>query len=172
MLKLTQMPAVQRLVSYYDQLSGRDQKALQILAVAVAAFVLYFGIWRPIHQFQQNQAANLRQARELMGWIKAHEPEARELARSRSGQPNAAAGDSRSLMTTVTTSAKQAGLPLARFEPSGEQGMRIWLEDAPFNRVAGWLQQLESRYGIRVDQASIQRAQNPGMITAHFKLEL
>jgi len=172
MFKLTRLPAVQRLVSYYDQLSGRDQKALQVLAVAVAAFVLYFGIWRPIDQFQQDQAANLQQARSLMSWIQTHEQEARALARSRTGQTGTPVGDSRSLMTTVTTSAKQAGLPLARFEPSGEQGMRIWLEDAPFNRVAGWLQQLESRYGIRVDQASIQRAQNPGMITARFKLEL
>lgn len=172
MMKLTELPVVQRMISHYDQLSSRDQKALQVLAVALLAFVLYFGVWRPVHRFETRQAADLAQARALMGWLKSHESEARKLARSQSGKDGGQVVDSRSLMTTVTTSAKQAGLPLARFEPSGENGMRIWLENAPFNRVAGWLEQLSSRYGIRVDQASIQRAESPGQITAHFKLEL
>ena len=169
--KLAQTPAIARAVSYYDQLSARDQKALQLLALALGLFILYFALWRPVHQYEQNQAANLAQSRALMSWLKAHETEARNLARNQS-QQSGQGGVRHSLMTTITSSAKQAGIPLARFEPSGQQGMRIWLEDAPFNQVASWLEQLNERYGVRVDQAAIQRGQNPGLITAHFKLQL
>lgn len=170
--KLAQNPAVARAVSYYDQLSTRDQKALQLLGIALALFILYFCLWRPVHLYQQDQAANLAQSRALMSWLKAHETEARALAQNQSRKQSDQGGANHSLMTTITSSAKQAGIPLARFEPSGERAMRIWLEDAPFNQVASWLQQLNQRYGVKVDQAAIQRGQSPGLITAHFKLQL
>lgn len=169
--RLRTSPLVLKAVAAFDQLPTRDQRALQLLGAALLIFILFFGIWRPAHEFHLRGARDLAQAQELVSWMHAHEAEARQLARN--GQQSAATVvDSRSLLTTVTTSAQQSGLALQRFEPSGERGMRVWLEDVPFTTLAAWLEKLDRQYGIKVDQASIDRGQTPGLVTARLTLKI
>ena len=168
--KLRHAPALEKAVASFDQLPTRDRRALQLLGTVLAIFLLYFLIWRPAHLYAVESQRDLASAQDLVSWIHAHESEARALAGH--GQKGTQVVDSRALLSTVTQSAQKAGLPLQRFEPSGENQMRVWLDNVPFTRVAGWLEQLASQYGIHVDQASIDRAQEPGLITARFTLQI
>lgn len=169
--RLRTSPLIQKSVAAFDQLPTRDQRALQVLGIAVFLFIMIFGVWRPAHQFHLRGARDLAQAQDLVAWMHAHEADARQLAKNgEQGGPSVV--DSRSLLTTVTTSAQKSGLVLQRFEPSGERGMRVWLQDVPFTSLAAWLEQLDRQYGIKVDQASIDRGENPGLITARLTLKI
>jgi general secretion pathway protein M len=56
-------------------------------------------------------------------------------------------------------------------EPDGSTGVRVWLEDASFDSVVGWLGVMASRYGVDVDTASMERAATTGRINARLSLQ-
>jgi len=169
---LKRMPLVQKLTAQYDQLSSRDQKALQVLALAFAVTFAYLGVWRPIAEFRADSEAEMEASRELLEWVRSKEATARAVASmgNESGQTGNLGDDD--LLKTVTDSADKSGMPLQRFEPSGNQAMRIWLEQVPFTDLTQWLAHLETKYGIVVDQASLDRADEPGLVDARITLEI
>lgn len=169
---LKRMPLVQKLTAQYDQLSSRDQKALQVLALAVAITFAYLLVWRPVAEFRADAQADMESSRELLEWVRSKETAARAVAEMNNepGQTGSLGDDD--LLKTVTDSADKSGMPLQRFEPSGDQTMRIWLEQVPFTDLTQWLAHLESKYGIAVDQASLDRADQPGLVDARITLEI
>jgi general secretion pathway protein M len=48
--------------------------------------------------------------------------------------------------------------------------VRIWLEDVPFDGLVRWLGDLHARYGVRVDNADIERESGPGLVNARLTL--
>lgn len=171
--QLKKNPSVQKLITQYDHLPRRDQMALQILMVAVALFLIYFLIWRPVAAYHDDALSERQSAADLLAWMQQNEDEVRGMAAA--GERPAGATqitDVRSLMSTVTASAGKAGVSLQRFEPSGEDGMRVWLEDAPFNQVSNWLEQLTREHGIVIDQAAIDREDKPGIVSVRLSFEI
>lgn len=171
--KLKAHPTVTRLVARYDQLPRRDQQMLQILVVALVLAVLYFGVWRPAADFRENSENARTSAVALLGWMQENRQAIRGLAAA--SQPAPGSGqiaDGRSLMATVTQTARDSSLSLQRFEPSGDNAIRIWMEDVPFNQVAAWLEQLHQEYGIMVDQAAMDRRNDPGIVSVRLTLAI
>lgn len=170
---IRRMPLIQKLNAAYDHLPRRDQRAVQLLTLAVALFVVYFLIWQPVNDFHDEAAARSEAAAERLAWLEANIDSARQLANlGDSTGPAKKIEDSRSMMSTVTASAQEAGLTLQRFEPSGEDKMRVWLEDSAFDNLAQWLERLASEYGIVVDQAAIDRANDAGRVNVRLTLSL
>lgn len=172
--RLSDYPPVQKLVTQYDQLPRRDQQALTLLAVAVMLAIVYFAIWRPAVAYREDAEAARDNAAELVSWMQANQARIQQLAQSQNkgGSSTSKLSDSRALMSTVTRSAGEAGLTLQRFEPSGERAIRVWLEKVPFNQVAAWLEKLTTDYGIQIDQAALDRGDNPGMVSVRLTLQI
>ena len=171
--KLKKNPSIQKLITQYDHLPRRDQMALKVLAAAVFLFLIYFVIWRPAAGFRQDALDERESSAALISWLQ--ENRAAIVALGKTGDSAGGSStitDTRSLMATVTSSANSAGLSLQRFEPSGETGMRVWIEDAPFRIVAGGLDQLSKQYGIIIDQAAMDRDDVPGVVSVRLTLQI
>lgn len=174
--RIKDQPAVGKLIARYDQLPVRDRQALVVLGIALLLAILYFGIWRPVADFSNQAEASRENAEQLLAWMQANEATIRRLGGAGSGS-SAGAGvdkpeDGRALMALVTRSAGEAGLSLQRFEPSGESAIRVWLEAAPFAEVAAWLEQLDARHGVIVDQAAMDRGNEPGRVSVRLTLTI
>ena len=170
---MRRMPIFQKINTAYDHLPRRDQRAVQALAVALALFIAFFLIWRPVQEFHDDAAARAEAAVERLAWLEAHMEQARQLAQQgQADGPVEKIEDSRSMMRTVTASAQDAGLRLQRFEPSGDEQMRVWLDNTQFDSLASWLERLSAEYGIVVDQASIDRADASGRVNVRLTLSL
>lgn len=171
--RIRELPAVQKLVAQFDQLPRRDQQGLVIIGIALLLGLLYFAVWRPVTGFHAEALADHEQARSLVTWMESNRAAIQQLAENRpSARPATRISSSRELMSLVTSSASEAGIKLQRFEPSGENAIRLWLEDVPFNSVAAWLEQLTGEHGIVIDQAALDRADKPGMISARLTLQI
>lgn len=171
--KFREHPSVQKLIARYDQLPRRDQQALQLLGVALVLGLLYLVVWRPAASFHDVSVADHERARELVTWMQQNRSEIRQLAVNQvSDQGGSQITDSRALMATVTSSAREAGLQLQRFEPSGDNAIRVWMEDVPFNQLAAWLERLTGNHGIVIDQSALDRSEQPGRVSARLTLEI
>jgi general secretion pathway protein M len=173
--RLRNQPVVGKLVAQYDQLPKRDQQALTVLSVAVFLGILYFAVWRPVTDFN-NRAINERQnAAELLTWVQSNEAAIRRLGSAGTSSDSTLVNkpkNGRALMALITSSAQEAGLSLQRFEPSGDNAMRVWIEGAPFADMAAWLERLKSEHGVIVDQAAMDKVNEPGRVSARLTLAI
>lgn len=171
---LKKQPAMGKLIARYDQLSARDRQALTMLAVALLLAVLYFMVWRPAADFHDRALNSRESAGELLAWMQANESAIQALSAggaAASGQIDKPA-DGRALMALITRTAGESGLSLQRFEPSGDDAIRVWLDSVPFADVAAWLEQLSEGHGIIVDQAALDRANDPGVVSVRLTLTI
>ena len=75
-------------------------------------------------------------------------------------------------LALADASAREAQLAnvLKRIEPVSAGRVSVWLEAAPFDAMAGWLEQLQNRYGIRAEEFSVSLAAAPGQVDARIVL--
>ncbi|MBE0485656.1 type II secretion system protein M [Marinobacter sp.] len=174
MTRIKDQPAVGKLIARFDQLPVRDRQALAALTVALLVALLYFGVWRPVADFSAQAETSRANAEQLLAWMQANEEGIRRLGGASAAASTGAVvdkpADSRELMALVTRSAGEAGLSLQRFEPSGENAIRVWLEATPFADVAAWLEQLDARHGVIIDQAAMDRGNEPGRVSVRLTL--
>jgi len=80
--------------------------------------------------------------------------------------------ESESLPLLIDRTAREAGLAsaLAGSEPAGPDGLRVRFNAASFDAIVAWIAALESRYGVGVGAASIERVGSEGGVNATITL--
>ena len=148
---------------------AKDRRALLLLTLFLAAIILIYAVLLPAHRYA-DEAAELHQQRaEILTWMQANEADARRLQTQPTKDTNPGG---QSLLSLATRHAQSNNLSFKRFEPFGEGGLRVWLDNAPFNNLLQWLTQLQQQNGVLVKQVSIDRATQAGRVSAKLELVL
>ncbi|KZZ81319.1 hypothetical protein A3767_27410 [Oleiphilus sp. HI0133] len=93
------------------------------------------------------------------------------LAKASSNSTNSGAIlNSQQLVSTVTNLAKRQKLSLKRFEPSGENKVKVWVEEVSFDVLVSWLSALETSVNVKVEQISVEKQERPGVVSARLTL--
>lgn len=142
----------QRLAAMPDN----DKRALVIMVVAV---ILALAYWSLTSSYKSQQQAKQFYEKSVMDfkWLQANEAH----VRSRQAQPvpvQAAADDS-SIINRITTSAQPFGMDIKRFQPEGDTGLRLWLEQAEFDQLMRWLAALEKQQLV-IEQLDVDRVKD------------
>jgi len=133
----------------WDGRTRREQRMLIVMALLVAAVVVWLGIVRPLTEWR-NEAAGER-ARAETDLTEVRTALAR-LAPSTEGE--ARTMDARGLEPVLLQSAEAAGLQLTTgMDPSGRIGFRA--ADASAAAVFGWLGALETTHGLQPVSLSV-----------------
>ena len=83
---------------------------------------------------------------------------------------NAATPDT--IVVLIDTSARESGLgkSLSSSQPTGDGGVRLRLDHAPFDGIVAWLARLSQQHGVRVESAEVEAAGEPGLVNAGLVL--
>jgi general secretion pathway protein M len=118
-----------------------------------------------------NKAVAARQTRvdlkqQDLAWMRSSV----NVVRAAASQSGAGLGES--LVVLINRTAQQAGLAsaLVNQAPSGENSIRVRMERGNFDSIVGWLGVLQQQHGVRVDNASFDRADRPGVVNASLVL--
>ncbi|GAA3979206.1 type II secretion system protein M [Allohahella marinimesophila] len=170
---LDKSPALRSARANYLNLSRRDQLAVQLLAIAVAGFLVYALIWRPIADYADTAEAAALQEKAALVWMKENEAKARSIASTLGGgDTSAGLPQGQSLISVIGNSARNFDLELQRFEPRGEDQVNVWLDKIEFNQMMLWLETLREQSGIVVSQINVDRTDVSGQISARISLTL
>ncbi|MBL6751456.1 MAG: type II secretion system protein M [Nevskia sp.] len=153
----------------FDALQPREQALAAAMAVVVALALVYLALWEPLALLRAHRARDLEAARALAGQLELLGAQA-GAGRLPAAPPPGVAGAS--LLSTVDQSTKDGSLAKAptRLQPDGDNQVRIWFEDVPFDSLLRWMNALQTRYGVRIDNASIERRQAAGTVNARLAL--
>lgn len=141
-------------------LSASEQRALRILGGFLALVVFIFGIWMPSHRAAAEARATYENNRQLLLWMQS------AASRLDSTSVPSAGG---SVLAAVSNQALASGLALSRIEPEGDARVRVWLEKADFNLVAGWLGKLAGQ-GVRLDEVQVEKQADGSGVSGRFVL--
>lgn len=150
----------------YEALQPREQTLVSIAAAMVIAALLYSTIWQPIARHRKALAEELQSARSIATRLAQAEVDQRFAA----PQSGPIVGSDVSLLTAVDQASKNGTLkkPPARLQPDGENQARIWFEDVEFDVLLRWMNELQTRYGVRIEVADIERQPTPGLVNARL----
>lgn len=154
---------LERAKSWYAGLEPREQKtvlwgAIGGGALAVLVLVLQF------HAAVNHKEQRVAKMRADLAHIQAVLPELR-------AAPLPQGGD-QSLVVVVDRTTRDAGLAmhLRGTEPAGPNSLRVRLEGAPFDATLNWLLRLQREYGTRIQAATMERTETPGVLNANLTL--
>jgi len=153
--------------SWLGGLSPRERNLVYLASVLLALALLYFALVLPITSAAAKRAARVEQKTADVAWMRQVAPQVMAAA-----GPGGAAGSDESLVVLVDRTGRQAGLGSAIRDqsPSGEHGLRLRLEAAPFDVLITWLAVLQQQHGVSVDAATIDAGSAPGLVNASLTL--
>lgn len=162
---LMSIPIVDKLRSHYRQLEKRERSALNSLASFFVLLFLYFVIWSPVNRYQESSTAERDRQLDLIQYMRASEKEARA-----SGRGGNRVHTGQSLLTLVSRTSQQMGIKPNRLQPEGSDAVSVWFNGVAFDDLMRLLKQIQVRQGIIVQQISIDREEQPGMVKARIVL--
>ena len=157
------------MTAWLASLSPRDRRTLQIGAAVVGIALLWAYGWYPLAQSRARLATQVAAAEANLAWMRGAATQVRGL-RASGGDVFDRAG--KSLLALADTSAREAGLAAAldRAEPVDGARVNVWFEGANFDQLAAWMETLAQRYGVAVEELSIERVEGVGLVDARVAL--
>jgi general secretion pathway protein M len=136
--------------------------------VALVLLGGYAFLWDPYVNATARLQQEVAERRALVEWMETSAQEVRGL----SGSLPANRG-SQSLLALADGTARAQGLgpALQRVEPDGQRGVRVWLEQAPFDDVLRWLDKLVLENGVAVTAFTAERRPEAGRVNVRIVLE-
>lgn len=158
-------PTLVKLMEHYAQLEQRDKIALSGLGIFFSLLFIYFAILGPVNKYHADSLAARDRQLSLIQYMRASENQARSAS---TGSQSATSGQS--LLTRVSRVAQQIGIKPNRLQPEGSDAVSVWFDSVAFNDLVKMLKRVQSQQGIVVQQISIDREDQPGMVRARIVL--
>jgi general secretion pathway protein M len=151
--------------AWYAGLAERERRFVNIGAIAAGVMILA-GIVLPLNRGIAQARQRVATKQTDLAFIQQAMPELRA-----AGPMSQASGPS--LVVLIDSSAREGGLgkALSSSEPTGDGGLRVRMERAPFDGLVVWLVRLSQQHGVRVESAEIEQAGETGLVNASLVLK-
>ncbi|AMN46980.1 hypothetical protein ACG33_07695 [Steroidobacter denitrificans] len=160
---------LQQLKDRFHSLQAREQLFIGVGVVLAVLLALYTLALAPFHDAVKSRSERVVRKEADLAWMRGIGPEMLAL---NAGAPAAEHAATDSLVVLVDRTARECGLgtALTGQTPDGETGIRVRLEAAEFDTLVACLGDLQQRYAINVESATIDRSGNPGYVNASLVL--
>lgn len=157
---------LQRGQDWLRTLAPRERWLVLVCGIVVLITLAYLLVWEPLMLGHQRRVEGLQSSRALAQRL---EVIGAQVARGGGATVNRNV----SLLSAVDQATRSGLLPKppSRLQPEGDTEVRIWLDDIPFDALLRWISDLETRQGIHIDSAEIERSSTPGAVSARLSLK-
>ncbi len=155
---------------WFQQLAPREQLLVSIAgALAVVTLIVTIGVRPMMSKASRGQELIAEKQALLMEITQV----AQRLGPQRGDAPTAADPGGQSLVVLIDRTTRQRGLQsyLKRNQPNGDTSIRLRFENAPFDILMEWLEQLQNQYGMATTSANIDVAAQPGRVNCNLTLD-
>ncbi|HQQ63372.1 MAG TPA: type II secretion system protein GspM [Pseudomonadales bacterium] len=155
----------------FDALPSNDRRALLVMFAVVGLLLVYLSLSMS-RQYQKSAITQYKTMKENVAWIAVNIDALKQVsaaeASSKNTAPAVAQSSDASLINIATTTAKPLGITFKRFQPEGDNGLRLWIEAAEFDKLLRWIVVLKEQ-DISLDQLDVDRLEKQqGMVDARI----
>ena len=157
--------------AWLASLEQRERRLVLIGAALLIVMLIYVAMWEPLVSNVENLRSSTAEQRSVLLWMQQAAQEVRQLSGASGARINPTSGQSLLSLVDRTAKSGKLGLALKRVQPDGEQRVRVWMEGAAFDDIVSWLVQLETRYGVRIDDSVFEVKEEAGRVDARLVFE-
>jgi len=150
---------------WFAGLNQREQLSLFVLGIALVLYLLYLLAWAPLAQRREELALQNESVGESLQRVDAM---VSEIMRLREG--GVASTARRNLTSLVNQSTGRHGLQVSRLQPNSRGDIQVRLENAVFDDLLAWLDDVENREGLLVTEIAITRSGTTGRVNATIRI--
>jgi general secretion pathway protein M len=160
---------MQKLKDWFYSLQPRERMLVTGGAIAVLAVAIYIFALAPFYAAVNGSAERVAKKEGDLAWMRSVGGEVLALSAS---APSAAAPTGESLVVLIDRAARECGLgsALTGQTPNGENGIRVRLEQAEFDKLIVCLGSLQQAHSVTIESANIDRTAKPGFVNASLVL--
>ncbi len=150
-----------------DASADRQHKILFIGGAAAVLMLLWAFVWDPLNNARSGLRLQLAEHQSTAIWLEQIRPMAVSRSGAGKGLPQ-----NKSLLRLADETLRAAGMAAAieRIEPGDEGQVRIWLRDASFDQLSGWLVRVASEYAVFAEQLNASRADDSGLVNVRLEI--
>lgn len=156
----------------WQQLSSRERRLVLIMASVLIVTVFYFGLWQPLQDGIERTRLRVKAQQVQLQDIQRQAAEARQLRANKRGGANVR--NSSSLLVVIERTAQRKNFKsyLRKVQPEGSAGVRVWVDNAPFDTLIDWLAQLAIKNKVYVSEISVEKQKDPGRVNGRILLQV
>ena len=160
---------MQKLKDWFYSLQPRERTLVLCGGAALVLFAIYFLALAPFYSAVNSRAERVAKKQGDIAWMRSVGGEI--LALGASATP-ANVPTNESLVVLIDRSARECGLgsSLTGQTPNGENGIRVRLEQAEFDKLVVCLGGLQQSHSVTIESANIDRTAKPGFVNASLVL--
>jgi general secretion pathway protein M len=163
----SQLEPLQR---WFDKLEKRERHTVVGGAIVLVFCVFYLAIWDPIFSRLETEQQTNRVQRELLTFMRDTANEISLLKAS--GGNTASRYRNQSISSLVEISATKSGVKqFIKKQESDRKGVKVQLEQADFNRIIAWLNDMQRKYAIQAKKIQMEAQPEAGTVNAKVTLE-
>ncbi len=152
------------LKEWWDGANPRDQLALFILSSGALLYVLYMVLYSPVVNMRDKQIRKNAAAMEAQQRVRDMAAQVKQQSQS-SGNTSG-----KSLVDIVSRSLSVNKLIHSGMQPSGNNNIRLRFDKVPFDQVLSWLNAMEMREGLNVNDISVASTTDSGLVSVNIRL--
>lgn len=153
---------------WFNNLRRQEQLMVLVGGAVVAVYVVFVFILGPMADTRDKLQRQNQAAATTLAEVKALAEQYRRLQGG--GSPTPATGGS--LTRIVDTTVKHNQLSMSRFQPSSSGDVQVRFENALFNNLVAWLNELEVENGVLIKDLSITPGSGTGLVNVSVRLSL
>lgn len=157
----------QQLLAKFMALQPRERLVIAVGGALVVLVAVYTLGLAPLYKAVHERSVSVTKKQDDLAWMQSVVAQLQSLG---SAQPVNNSAESLVVVIANTASRGNVANALTGQTPNGPNSVRVRLEGVSFDALVGWLGALQQEYGIRVDQADINRAGQGGQVNAGLTL--
>jgi len=160
---------MQKLKDRFNTLQPRERWIVLGGAILLLVTAIYVLALAPLYSAVNAQAKRVEKKEGDLAWLRSVAGEVSVLSAAAPTRPGPS---NESLVVLIDRAARECGLgaSLTGQTPNGDNGIRVRLEGAEFDKLMVCLGQLQQVHSVDVESATIDRTAKPGLVNANLVL--
>lgn len=157
---------------WWMSLRPREQLTLIVGATATVIAIIYLLAIEPFLKQRETLDTRIKAEYQQLVWMQQASQQVKYL-RNLTSNSGSSVSARRSLISVIDSSARRNNIrkPIQRMEPEGSNGVKLWMDNADFDRLIAWLGQLDDEYGVNVTRATISQGKTAGLVDTRLSLQ-
>lgn len=154
----------------FDALQKREQKIVIAGIIATGFSLFYLLLWDPVFSHLEQQQLEQQSQTQLLNWMQETTQQIQSIKASGAGTASQFANQS--ISSLADRSAISMGVkPFIQKMDTDKNGIKVQLEQASFDRIVYWLQDMAEKYSIQASDVHIEKQPAAGTVKARITLE-
>ncbi|WP_309091693.1 type II secretion system protein GspM [Phenylobacterium sp.] len=146
------------MIAWWEARTRREQALLAVMAATLSAFLLWFGVHRPVAQAREAAAQRYERALRAQGEVEAAAARIRQLQKGGASSARRAPA-----AEAVNASAAATGLTLSRVSPDPGGGVQVAVGGVSPAQLFPWLASLQQDYGVTARHLTVVKDDQGGL---------